>query len=115
MAAAADSASFTDPRERKRSRISSGVGVAAKWLISASSSSDSDLPALAARTFSFLCTASGTFRIWIVLAMQAACLHAYCTSSCVSGLLYSENIGAYSTDSSWVNGFPPAKVVHVNQ
>jgi ornithine decarboxylase len=31
-------------------------------------------------------------------------------------LLYSENIGAYSVASStWFNGFPPAKVVHVNQ
>ena len=31
-------------------------------------------------------------------------------------LLYSENIGAYSAASStWFNGFPPAKVVHVNQ
>ena len=30
-------------------------------------------------------------------------------------LLYSENIGAYSAASStWFNGFPPAKVVHVN-
>ncbi|MEO6594388.1 MAG: type III PLP-dependent enzyme [Planctomycetota bacterium] len=31
-------------------------------------------------------------------------------------LLYSENIGAYSAASStWFNGFPPAKVVHVNR
>jgi ornithine decarboxylase len=31
-------------------------------------------------------------------------------------LLYSENIGAYShASSTWFNGFPPAKVVHVNQ
>ena len=31
-------------------------------------------------------------------------------------LLYSENIGAYSAASStYFNGFPPAKVVHVNQ
>ena len=31
-------------------------------------------------------------------------------------LLYSENIGAYSAASSTsFNGFPPAKVVHVNQ
>jgi ornithine decarboxylase len=31
-------------------------------------------------------------------------------------LLYSENIGAYSAASStWFNGFPPAKIVHVNQ
>jgi ornithine decarboxylase len=30
--------------------------------------------------------------------------------------VYSENIGAYSAASStWFNGFPPAKVVHVNQ
>jgi ornithine decarboxylase len=30
-------------------------------------------------------------------------------------LLYSENIGAYShASSTWFNGFPPAKVVHVN-
>jgi ornithine decarboxylase len=31
-------------------------------------------------------------------------------------LVYSENIGAYSSASStYFNGFPPAKVVHVNQ
>jgi ornithine decarboxylase len=31
-------------------------------------------------------------------------------------LLYSKNIGAYSAASStWFNGFPPAKVIHVNQ
>jgi ornithine decarboxylase len=31
-------------------------------------------------------------------------------------LLYSENIGAYSAASStWFNGFPPAKVIHVNR
>lgn len=31
-------------------------------------------------------------------------------------LVYSENIGAYShASSTWFNGFPPAKVVHVNQ
>jgi len=31
-------------------------------------------------------------------------------------LLYSENIGAYSAASStWFNGFPPAKVVHIHQ
>jgi ornithine decarboxylase len=31
-------------------------------------------------------------------------------------LVYSENIGAYSNASAtWFNGFPPAKVVHVNQ
>jgi len=31
-------------------------------------------------------------------------------------LLYSENIGAYShASSTWFTGFPPAKVVHVNQ
>ena len=31
-------------------------------------------------------------------------------------LVYSPNIGAYSQASStWFNGFPPAKVVHVNQ
>ena len=30
-------------------------------------------------------------------------------------LLYSRNIGAYSAASStWFNGFPPAKVIHVN-
>jgi len=30
-------------------------------------------------------------------------------------LLYSTNIGAYShASSTWFNGFPPAKVVHVN-
>ncbi len=31
-------------------------------------------------------------------------------------LLYSQNIGAYShASSTWFNGFPPARVVHVNQ
>jgi ornithine decarboxylase len=31
-------------------------------------------------------------------------------------LLYTEQIGAYSNASStWFNGFPPAKVVHVNR
>ena len=31
-------------------------------------------------------------------------------------LLFSQNIGAYShASSTWFNGFPPAKVVHVNQ
>jgi ornithine decarboxylase len=31
-------------------------------------------------------------------------------------LLYSENIGAYShASSTWFNGFPPAKVLHINQ
>jgi len=31
-------------------------------------------------------------------------------------LLYSENVGAYTTASSTCfNGFPPAKVVHVNR
>jgi len=31
-------------------------------------------------------------------------------------LLYSENIGAYSVASStWFNGFPPARVIHINQ
>jgi len=30
--------------------------------------------------------------------------------------VYSRNIGAYSRASStWFNGFPPAKVVHVNR
>ena len=31
-------------------------------------------------------------------------------------LLYSENIGAYShASSTYFNGFPPAKVVHIDQ
>jgi ornithine decarboxylase len=31
-------------------------------------------------------------------------------------LLYTENIGAYShASSTWFNGFPPAKVIHLNQ
>lgn len=31
-------------------------------------------------------------------------------------LLYSKNIGAYSgASSTWFNGFPPAKVVHINR
>ena len=34
----------------------------------------------------------------------------------INDLLYSENIGAYSIASStWFNGFPPAKVVHINR
>ena len=34
----------------------------------------------------------------------------------IGDLVYSKNIGAYSNASStWFNGFPPAKVVHVNQ
>jgi len=34
----------------------------------------------------------------------------------IDGLVYSENIGAYShASSTWFNGFPPAKVVHVNE
>jgi ornithine decarboxylase len=33
----------------------------------------------------------------------------------IDDLLYSENIGAYSSASAtWFNGFPPAKIVHVN-
>ena len=39
-----------------------------------------DFPACAARTLSFLCSASGTPRIWMVFAMQSACLHALCLS-----------------------------------
>ncbi len=34
----------------------------------------------------------------------------------VDDLVYSENIGAYSSASAtWFNGFPPAKIVHLNQ
>jgi ornithine decarboxylase len=34
----------------------------------------------------------------------------------IEDLVYSENIGAYSNASStWFNGFPPAKVVHIHQ
>src|SRR5436309_7879798 len=34
----------------------------------------------------------------------------------IEDLVYAENIGAYSSASAtWFNGFPPAKVVHVNQ
>lgn len=34
----------------------------------------------------------------------------------IDDLVYAENIGAYSSASStWFNGFPPAKVVHVNE
>lgn len=34
----------------------------------------------------------------------------------IGDLVYSENIGAYSIASStYFNGFPPAKVVHINQ
>ncbi len=33
----------------------------------------------------------------------------------IEDLVYSENIGAYSNASStWFNGFPPAKVFHIN-
>jgi ornithine decarboxylase len=34
----------------------------------------------------------------------------------IDDLVYAENIGAYSNASStWFNGFPPAKVIHVNE
>ena len=34
----------------------------------------------------------------------------------IDDLVYSENIGAYSNASAtWFNGFPPAKVVHINE
>jgi ornithine decarboxylase len=34
----------------------------------------------------------------------------------IDDLVYSENIGAYSNASAtWFNGFPPAKVIHINQ
>ena len=34
----------------------------------------------------------------------------------IEDLLYSENIGAYSSASAtWFNGFPPAKIVHLNE
>lgn len=34
----------------------------------------------------------------------------------IGDLVYSENIGAYSSASAtWFNGFPPAKVIHVNE
>ena len=34
----------------------------------------------------------------------------------IEDMVYSENIGAYSSASAtWFNGFPPAKIVHVNQ
>jgi ornithine decarboxylase len=34
----------------------------------------------------------------------------------IEDLVYSENIGAYSNASAtWFNGFPPAKVIHVNE
>ena len=34
----------------------------------------------------------------------------------IGDLVYSENIGAYSSASAtWFNGFPPAAIVHVNQ
>jgi ornithine decarboxylase len=37
-------------------------------------------------------------------------------SLALGDLLYSQNIGAYShASSTWFNGFPPAKVVHVNR
>ena len=34
----------------------------------------------------------------------------------IEDLVYAENIGAYSSASAtWFNGFPPAKLVHVNE
>jgi ornithine decarboxylase len=34
----------------------------------------------------------------------------------IGDLVYAENIGAYAgASSTYFNGFPPAKVVHVNQ
>jgi len=34
----------------------------------------------------------------------------------IDDLVYAENIGAYSSASAtWFNGFPPAKIVHVNE
>lgn len=34
----------------------------------------------------------------------------------IEALVYSENIGAYSSASAtWFNGFPPAKIIHVNE
>jgi ornithine decarboxylase len=34
----------------------------------------------------------------------------------IGDLLYAENIGAYSSASAtWFNGFPPAKIIHVNE
>jgi ornithine decarboxylase len=34
----------------------------------------------------------------------------------IEDLVYAENIGAYSNASAtWFNGFPPAKVIHVNE
>ena len=39
-----------------------------------------------------------------------------CPTSSSATCVYSENIGAYaSASSTWFNGFPPAKVVHVNE
>jgi ornithine decarboxylase len=33
----------------------------------------------------------------------------------VEDLVYAENIGAYSSASAtWFNGFPPAKILHIN-
>ena len=34
----------------------------------------------------------------------------------IDDLLYAENIGAYSSASAtWFNGFPPARIIHVNE
>ena len=34
----------------------------------------------------------------------------------IDDLVYAENIGAYSNASAtWFNGFPPAKVIHINE
>ena len=39
-----------------------------------------------------------------------------CRELQMGDLLYSENIGAYShASSTWFNGFPPAKVLHLNK
>ena len=34
----------------------------------------------------------------------------------IDDLVYAENIGAYSNAyATWFNGFPPAKVIHINE
>jgi len=62
----------TGRRCAKRARSSSSVGRSAVWRVSPSRRSDSDMPAIAARALSRRCSASGTWRIWIITDMPAA-------------------------------------------
>jgi hypothetical protein len=61
---------FLIGRASSRFRISSSVGRSANFLISRITRSDKDTPSVAARTLSVLCSASGTFRSWIIFDMS---------------------------------------------